>query len=68
MILTTHNPVLLNYFDADQIRVVELDDNLETQIGPLAPEQREALKEKLLYPGELFTVDVARRKLEVVTP
>ena len=68
VILTTHNPVLLNHFDADQIRVVEMDENLETQIGPLAPEQREALQEKLLYPGELFTVDVARREHEVVSP
>ena len=66
VILTTHNPVFLNHFDADQIRVVEMDENLETQIGPLAPEQREALKDKLLYPGELFTVDVARR--ETVAP
>ena len=68
VILTTHNPVLLNHFDADQIRVVEMDENFETQIGPLALEQRAALKEKLLYPGELFTVDVARRGHEVVTP
>ncbi len=68
VILTTHNPVLLNHFDADQIRVVEMDENLETQIGPLAPEQREALQEKMLYPGELFTVDVARREHEVVSP
>ncbi len=68
VILTTHNPVFLNHFEADQIRVVEMDENLETQIGPLAPEQREALKEKLLYPGELFTVDVARREHEVVSP
>ncbi len=66
VILTTHNPVFLNHFDADQIRVVEMDDNLETQIGFLAPEQRESLKDKLLYPGELFTVDVARR--ETVAP
>ena len=66
VILTTHNPVLLDKFDAEQIRVVEMDGKLETQIGPLAPEQRESLKDKLLYPGELFTVDVARR--EAVSP
>ena len=65
VILTTHNPVFLNKFHADQIRVVEMNENLETEIGPLSPEQREALQEKLLYPGELFTVDLARREVAV---
>ena len=63
VILTTHNPVLLNHFDADQIRVVELDDNLETQIGPLAADQKEGIREHLMEPGELFTVDRPRREV-----
>ena len=33
---------------------------LNDKIGKLAPEQLEALKEDLLRPGELFTVDPAR--------
>jgi hypothetical protein len=52
---------LLDCFSADQIRVVELD-NLETKIGPLAEEQKEALRDELLHPGELLTVDPARRQ------
>ena len=60
VLLTTHSPALLDHFSDEQIRVVELAD-LETEIGPLAPEQRAALREKLLYAGELLTVDPARR-------
>jgi predicted ATPase len=57
--LTTHSPQLLDFFAADNIRLVDID-NLETKIGPLAPEQSEVLKEALLHPGELLTVDPAR--------
>jgi hypothetical protein len=60
VLLTTHSPALLDHFSADQIRVVELVD-LETKIGPLAEEQKEAIQEQLLHPGELLTVDPARR-------
>jgi predicted ATPase len=59
VVLTTHNPRLLDCFDAGQIRVVTLE-NLETKISPLAAEQRAALEEDLLRPGELLTVDPAR--------
>ena len=59
--LTTHNPTFLDNFSEDQIRVVELED-LETKIGTLASEQREAVREELLFPGELLTVDAARRQ------
>jgi len=59
VILTTHSPQLLDYFAPENIRVVEID-NYQTRIGPLAPEQLESLKEKLLRPGELLTVDYAR--------
>lgn len=31
-----------------------------TRIGPIAPEQREALREQFLQPRELLTVDEAR--------
>jgi hypothetical protein len=59
VILTTHSPRLLDHFDADQIRVVELD-GFETRIGPVSREQQEAIREYLLDPGELLTVDPAR--------
>jgi predicted ATPase len=63
VILTTHSPRLLDHFDADQIRVVDLA-GLETRIGFVSTEQREAIYEKLLEPGELLTVDPARIQLE----
>ena len=61
VLLTTHSPRLLDFFSVDQIRVVELDQQLETKIGNVAEEQMEAIKEQLLHPGELLTVDPARR-------
>lgn len=59
VLLTTHSPALLDHFSVDQIRVVELVD-LETRIGPLVEEQKEAIVEELLHTGELLTVDPAR--------
>lgn len=63
VVLTTHSPLLLNHFSADQIRVVEIED-FETRIGPISAEQKEAITEGLLESGELLTVDPARIALE----
>jgi predicted ATPase len=63
VILTTHSPELLDHFDAEQIRVVELA-GFRTSIGLVSSEQKEAIHEKLLDPGELLTVDPARMQLE----
>ena len=63
VILTTHSPKLLDHFDVDQIRVVELA-GLETRIGLISAEQKEAIRDRLLEPGELLTVDPARMQLE----
>ena len=63
VILTTHSPKLLDHFDVEQIRVVELD-GLETRIGLISDEQKDAIRDKLLEPGELLTVDPARMQLE----
>jgi hypothetical protein len=63
VILTTHSPKFLDYFDADQIRVVELD-GFATRIGPVSREQKEAIREKYLDAGELLTVDPARIEQE----
>jgi predicted ATPase len=63
IILTTHSPELLNQFGAGSIRVVEMKDS-QTQIGKLALDQYESLKEHLLDPGELLTVDPARLTTE----
>jgi len=59
IILTTHSPRLLDHFDADQIRVVELD-GFATRIGLISTEQHEAIQEDLMNAGELLTVDPAR--------
>jgi len=63
VILTTHSPTLLDQFDVDQIRVVELD-GFATRIGCVSSEQREAVRDKLLDAGELLTVDPARIQQE----
>jgi predicted ATPase len=59
VILTTHSPQLLDYFPPEALRVVDVE-KMETRIGPVAPEQMESLREHLLQPGELLTVDPAR--------
>lgn len=59
VILTTHSPQLLDYFKPEPIRVVDIEHQ-ETKIGRLAPEQAESVKDALLQPGELLTVDPAR--------
>jgi hypothetical protein len=60
VLLTTQSPDLLDGFDPDAIRVVDVNESQETHIGPLDPSQLQALKEQLLEPGELLTVDQAR--------
>jgi predicted ATPase len=65
VILTTHSPKLLDHFDAEQIRVVELA-GFKTRIGFVSQEQKEAIHDKLLDPGELLTVDPARIQTEAV--
>lgn len=59
ILLTTHSPQFLDHFDTDCIRVVTIKE-LETKIDRLAPEQVDSLKDGLLTPGELLTVDPAR--------
>ncbi len=59
VILTTHSPEFLDQFSPEQIRVVEMID-YTTRIGPVAPEQLEALREHFMKPSDLLTVDEAR--------
>jgi hypothetical protein len=63
VVLTTHSPKLLDAFDSEHIRVVELS-GWETRIGSISTEQKEALHDGLLEPGELLTVDPARIERE----
>jgi predicted ATPase len=66
VILTTHSPQFLDHFDIDNVRLVELDGAV-TRINRIAREQVEAIKDGLMSPGELFTVDEAR-SASVVEP
>jgi predicted ATPase len=59
VILTTHNPTLLDSFDVENVRAVEMRDG-KTVVGPVSQEQRQAVKDRLLSTGELLTVDTAR--------
>jgi predicted ATPase len=59
ILLTTHSPELLNHFEAETLRAVDID-KYQTRIGPVAPDQVDAIRERLLQPGELLTVDPAR--------
>jgi predicted ATPase len=59
VILTTHNPILLDSFDVDNVRTVEMQEG-KTIVGKVAEEQRQAVKERLLTTGDLLTVDQAR--------
>ena len=59
VILTTHSPILLDSFDVDNVRAVDLRDG-KTVVGRVSKEQRQAIKDQLLTTGELLTVDKAR--------
>lgn len=60
VLLTTQSPDLLDGFGPESIRVVDVNKSQETQIGVLDPSQMQALRDQLLEPGELLTVDKAR--------
>ncbi|MBX9791613.1 MAG: ATP-binding protein [Pirellulales bacterium] len=60
VILTTHSPQFLDHFDIENIRLVEIDSQGVTRINRIADDQVEAIKDGLMSPGELFTVDEAR--------
>ncbi len=56
VIITTHNPTLLDSFDVDNVRVVEMQDG-KTLVGPVSKEQRDAVKDHLLTTGDLLTIE-----------
>ena len=60
VILTTHSPQFLDNFDIENVRLVEIDTQGVTRINRLADDQIDAIKDGLMSPGELFTVDEAR--------
>jgi len=59
VIITTHSPMLLDSFEVENVRVVEMRDG-QTIIGPVSKEQQQAVRSRLLTTGELLTVDPAK--------
>ena len=59
VILTTHSPQLLDHFQPDSIRAVEVSDGV-TRIGKVSAEQLDALHGNMMAPGDLLTADKAR--------
>lgn len=54
LIITTHSPNLIDYFDIDSIYVVDFVDG-QTRLGHVSSDQREAVKSRLLTAGELMS-------------
>jgi hypothetical protein len=61
IIIVSHSPNLLDHFEPESIRVVEMVDG-ETKIDPLDPMQVENIQERLMTTGGLLTTDIARRQ------
>jgi predicted ATPase len=59
VILTTHSPQLLDHFEPEQLRVVVMEEG-QTRIGPLAADQLDVIRKRLMTPGELLTVEEPR--------
>jgi predicted ATPase len=53
ILITTHSPDLLDMCDADSLRVVENRDGL-SYVGPVVPEQKAIIRERLMSAGQLM--------------
>lgn len=62
LLITTHSPYLLDYFDPDQIKVVFLQDG-ETRISKMRSSQVETVKEGLMNLSEVMALDGLRPEL-----
>lgn len=60
LLITTHSPDLLFDLPADALRVVEKVNSV-TLVGEIAEVQRQAIAEKLFFPGELMRIEGLRR-------
>lgn len=56
VIVTTHSPHFIDQFEPEEIRAVEMIDNL-TRVSPVADAQRKVVRERLFTLGELMTVE-----------
>jgi len=55
IIITTHSPNLIDYFDVESLYVVDFTDG-QTRVGSVSASQKEAVKTRLLTAGEIMTV------------
>lgn len=63
ILITTHSPELVDYFDADDIRAVEMINGV-THVGCINRNQKQAVKEKLFTLGELMNMEGLVRDLQ----
>lgn len=61
VLVTTHNPDLIEHFDPDVLRVVEKSDGV-THVGAVAHDQREAIRQMLFSPSEIMKMEGFRRE------
>lgn len=59
LLVTTHSPHMLDYFDPDQIRVVDMREG-ETSVSKIRHSQVEAVRKKLMTLSEVMTLDGLR--------
>lgn len=55
LIITTHNPDLIDKFPEDIILIVEKEQGI-TKIGPIVESQKDIIRQKLFSPGELMRI------------
>lgn len=61
VLITTHSPLLLNYVEPHQVRVVKLDEEGKTQVSPLpldSPRFQKSLEAYDEELGELWFTDI----------
>jgi predicted ATPase len=63
VIITTHNPDLIDRFPSQMLRVIEKVAGI-TYAGPISSVQLQAVKEKLFSPGELMRIEGLRLESE----
>ncbi len=61
VIVTTHSPDLIAELPADVLLIAEKENSI-TKIGPISEIQRQAVTEKLFWPGELMRIEGLRRE------
>jgi predicted ATPase len=61
ILVTTHNPDLIEHFAPDMLRVVEKSDGV-THAGPVAHDQQEAIRKMLFSTAEIMKMEGLRRE------